>query len=379
MRSMNFSLRTTFAFLLAFTLILSLAACQAATTDTTAAPTIAPTPTPDGPGKIALFLPENGAPRYEKFDYPFFVQRLEELGLNVDEEFLYYNAENNVRTQTAQVEEALASGAKVLVLGPVSSEQAAELAIRGKEAGATIIAYDRNIVLTDQVDYHVNFDVIGVGVLQGQSLVRALSNVEEPNVVLIHGSPLDANALFFKRGLESALEGTDINVLAEYDNIDWSAATAETHMTRALQLFGEEIDGVYAANDGTAEGAITAMKASGLETIPPTTGQDADLAAIQRIVAGEQYSTIYKAIPIEAEAAAELAYAILRNETIPLGLVNGTVFNGEIDVPAVLLEPTLVTLDNIADTVIADGFWTLEDICVREYIEPCREAGLFDQ
>lgn len=365
--------------LLTLLLALSLLACtQTATPNTAVTPSPRPSPTPAGPPKIALFLPEKNTPRYEKFDYPYFRDRLAALGLDMEEEFLYYNAENNVRTQTAQVEEALSAGARVLVIDPVNSEQAAELANRAKEFEATVIAYDRSIVLTNQVDYYINFDVIRVGELQAESLLDALEGEPRRNVILIHGSPLDANVLFLKRGVEQAFAGENVTVLAEYDNIDWTPTTAETLMSRALTQHGDRIDGVYAANDGTAEGAIAAMKEAGIDPLLPTTGQDADLAAIQRIVAGEQYSTIYKAIPLEAEAAAELAFAVLRGEPIPIGLVNGTAFNGQIDVPAVLLDPTLVTVDNIAETVIADNFWSVEEICVDEYVEPCREAGLLD-
>ncbi len=122
--------------------------------------------------------------------------------------------------------------------------------------------------------------------------------------------------------------------------------------------------GVYAANDGTAGGAIAAMKGNGIDpkTIP-TTGQDAELAAIQRILAGEQYMTVYKAIKPEAEQAAQLAVALAKGEDPPAGLVNDKVDNGQKQVASVLLQPVAVTKDNINDTIVKDGFWTAQQIC----------------
>jgi D-xylose transport system substrate-binding protein len=140
---------------------------------------------------------------------------------------------------------------------------------------------------------------------------------------------------------------------------------------------GNKVDGVYAANDGTASGAIAAMKAAGLDPLPPVTGQDAELAGIQRILAGEQYMTVYKAIKPEAEAAAQLAYDLLTNANVPADMTQGkTVNNGTIDVPSVLLTPIAVTKDNIKDTVVADNFWTVDQICTADYADACTAAGL---
>jgi D-xylose transport system substrate-binding protein len=135
--------------------------------------------------------------------------------------------------------------------------------------------------------------------------------------------------------------------------------------------------GVYAANDGTAGGAIAAMKSAGIDpSTRPTTGQDAELAAIQRILVDEQYMTVYKAIKPEAEAAAQLAVALVRGEDPPSGLVNGEVDNGMEQVPSVLLTPVAVTKDNIQDTVVKDGFWTADQICTGRYAQACQQAGI---
>jgi D-xylose transport system substrate-binding protein len=148
-------------------------------------------------------------------------------------------------------------------------------------------------------------------------------------------------------------------------------------MQQALTAMNNKVDGVYAANDGTASGAIAAMKAANISPLPPVTGQDAELAGIQRILAGEQYMTVYKAIKPEAEAAAQLAYDLMSGTSVPDSMTNGaTTNNGSIDVPSVLLTPVAVTKDNIKDTVVADGFWTVDQICTADYADACSAAGL---
>jgi len=147
-------------------------------------------------------------------------------------------------------------------------------------------------------------------------------------------------------------------------------------MQQALTALGNKVDGVYAANDGTAGGAIAAMKAAGLSPLPPITGQDAELAAIQRILAGEQYMTVYKAIKPEAEGAAQLAFTLDSGGTPAAASVNGKVNNGKIDVPSVLLTPVAVTKDNVESTVVADGFWKASDICTADYAQACTANGV---
>ena len=201
-----------------------------------------------------------------------------------------------------------------------------------------------------------------------------------PSIVMINGSPTDNNATLFKQGAHSVFDplvsAGKLTIAKEYDTPDWSPDQAQNEMQQALTALGNKVDGVYAANDGTGGGAIAAMKAAGLNPLPPVTGQDAELAAIQRILVGEQYMTVYKAIKPEAEAAATLAYDLLTGTTVPSDMVNGKTNNGNIDVPSVLLTPVAVTKDNIKTTVIADGFWKVSDICTADYAQACKDAGL---
>lgn len=269
------------------------------------------------------------------------------------------------------------------MLDPVDSAAAATIADKAKAQGVPVIAYDRLILNSDGVDYYISFDNEEVGKLQAQSLVDDLNkmNVSNPSIVMINGSPTDNNAGLFKQGAHSVFDPLvadgKLTIAKEYDTPDWSPDQAQNEMQQALTALGNKVDGVYAANDGTASGAIAAMKAAGLNPLPPVTGQDAELAGIQRILAGEQYMTVYKAIKPEAEAAAQLAYDLLTDANVPASMTNGkTVNNGSIDVPSVLLTPIAVTKDNIKDTVVADGFWTVAQICTADYAAACTAAGL---
>jgi D-xylose transport system substrate-binding protein len=119
------------------------------------------------------------------------------------------------------------------------------------------------------------------------------------------------------------------------------------------------------------------MKSAGMDPKQiPTTGQDAELAAIQRILAGEQYMTVYKAIKPEAEAAAQLAFDLLQGKTPGSDVVNGQTDNGQGQIPSVLLQPVAVTKDNVADTIVKDGFWTADQICTGQYKQACADAGI---
>jgi D-xylose transport system substrate-binding protein len=162
----------------------------------------------------------------------------------------------------------------------------------------------------------------------------------------------------------------------EFDILDWSPDRAQQAMEQAITALGREaIIGVCAANDGTAAGAIAALKGAGFATLPPVTGQDADLAAVQRILAGEQAMTVYKAFKPQARIAAEMAIAAATGVEYR-GAPTQTVSNGSVDVPSVLLEPVVVTRENVAGTIIAEGFYTTEQVCATEYRQACRRAGI---
>jgi D-xylose transport system substrate-binding protein len=339
--------------------------------------------TPAGPadqdegGTIALLLPESKTARYATQDRPNFERRVQELCPECD--VFYQNADQDAAKQQRQVEAAITEGVDVMVLDPVDSDSAATLAQRANDRGIPVVAYDR-LINNAPLNYYVSFDNEEVGRLQAQSLLDELKSRGDGDgsIVMINGAPTDNNATLFKRGAHSVFDDSSLEIAKEYDTPDWSPDAAQREMEQAITALGRNgFDGVYAANDGTAGGTIAALKGAGLDPERyPVTGQDAELAAIQRILAGSQYMTVYKAIKAEAEAAAELAVALLRDEEPPPGLVTGTVDNGEAEVPAVLLEPVAVTQDNVETTVIDDGFWSVDEICTQRYEQACETAGI---
>jgi D-xylose transport system substrate-binding protein len=212
--------------------------------------------------------------------------------------------------------------------------------------------------------------------LQGTALLTALKGKANATVVMINGDPTDNNATLFKQGAHSVLD-SKVTVAKEYDTPTWSPDNAQKEMTQALTALANKVDGVLAANDGTAGGAIAAMKAAGVNPLPPITGQDAELAAIQRIVAGTQTMTVYKAIVPEAEKAAELACYLATGKTVPADMTGGkTTDNKAGSVPSILLTPVAVDKSNVATTVVADKFWTKADICTAEFAAACAAAGI---
>lgn len=327
-------------------------------------------------GKIALLLPESKTARYESQDRPNFERKLKELC--ADCEILYSNADQDASKQQQQAEAALTQGAKVLVLDPVDGTTAGAIVTRAKQSNVPVISYDR-LILNADVDYYISFDNEQVGKLQGTALTDKLKeDGKSGSIVMINGAPTDNNAKLFKEGAHSVIDGSGLKVAKEYDTPDWSPDKAQSEMEQAITALGKTgFVGVYAANDGTAGGAIAAMKANGVDpTKIPITGQDAELAGIQRIVAGEQYMTVYKAIKPEAEAAAQLAVNLLQGKQPENSVVNGKTNNGQTDVPSVLLKPIAVTKDNINDTIIKDGFWKASEICTGRYAAGCKDAGI---
>lgn len=323
---------------------------------------------------IALLLPESKTARYESQDLPWFRKRLEALGHPADA-FIYANAGQDAAAQRNQAEAALTNGARVLVLDPVDSVAAGAVADLAGRAGVPVVAYDRLIRNSTHVTAYLSFDNQRVGRLQAESLLEALKGKDKATVVMINGSPTDNNAALLKTGAHQVLDGK-VQVVKEYDTPDWSPDRAQDQMQQALTALGNKVDGVYAANDGTAGGAIAAMKAAGLMPLPPVTGQDAELAGVQRVLAGEQYMTIYKALAREAQVAAELAHALATTGKLPKGMMTSEIHNGAVNVPALLLDPVAVTRANVKETVLKDGFWTTAQLCTAEFAAACKATGI---
>jgi D-xylose transport system substrate-binding protein len=321
---------------------------------------------------IALLLPESKTTRYEAFDKPLFEAKVKDLcsDCTVD----YYNADQDEAKQQQQVETAISQGAKVVVLDPVNGAGAGGMVQSAQDSGAKVIAYDRFI---EGVDYYMSFDNETVGKMQADALVKEVG--DKGSILMLNGAPSDPNAAQFKGGAHSVLDSSGVKILAEYDNPDWSPENAQQWTTDQLGKYQpDEIQGVYAANDGQAGGVVAALTGAGIaeDALPPITGQDAELAAIQRIVAGQQAMTIYKPIPIEAETAAEVAVKLVEGDEVGSSSDTGieqTDFQG---VKSFIFTPIVVTQDNVADTIVKDKFYSVEDICTSDFASACQAAGL---
>jgi len=329
-------------------------------------------------GKIAFLLPETQTARYETQDKPLFEQKVEELC--PDCEILYQNADQDPTKQQSQVEAAVTEGVDVIVLDPVDSTSAAGMVTRAQQSDIPVISYDRLILDADLAAY-AEFNSSEVGKQQGEALAKALEKDGNPTgpIVQINGDPKDNNAKLFKEGASSVFEEKGIKVAQEYDTPDWLPENAQKEMDQAITAVGEDgFHGVLAANDGTAGGAIAALKGAGIDpSTIPVTGQDAELAAVQRIIAGEQYMTVYKPIKPLADNAATLAVAVVNGEDpAESDVINGEEDNGTESVPSAITDTIPVYTDNVADTIVKDGYWTADDICTKEYVQDCKDAGI---
>jgi D-xylose transport system substrate-binding protein len=326
-------------------------------------------------GAVALLLPESKTARYETQDRPQFKAKLKELCPSC--KLLYSNADQDASKQLDQAEAALTAGAKVLVVDPVDAASAGAIVQRAQAQDVPVVAYDR-LITDSKVAYYVSYDNNKVGELQGQSLVDKLkADGKQGSIIMINGAPTDGNAKLFKQGAHKVIDASSFKVAKEYDTPDWSPDKAQDEAQQAISALGDDgFVAIYAANDGTAGGAIAALKAAKIDpkTIP-VTGQDSELAGIQRIVSGEQYMDVYKAIKPEAGIAAEAAFALLKGEGVDK-YATSTTDNGSFKVPTTLYDPVAVTSANVADTVVADRFWTVAQICTADYRAACDKLGL---
>ncbi len=316
---------------------------------------------------IALLLPESKTTRYESFDRPIFEKTVKKEC--PDCTVKYYNADQDEAKQTQQMETAISAGAKVIVLDPVNGPGAGGMVNSAHEAGAKVVAYDRFI---KSADYYMSFDNETVGKLQATELVKAMGN--KGGYLQLNGAPSDPNAAQFKKGAESVLKKSGLKLLTNtsYDNPDWSPNNAQKYVTDQLSKFSpDQIDGVYAANDGQAGGVIAALKGAGVaaDELPPVTGQDAELAAIQRIVAGEQAMTVFKSYFIEAAEAGKLAVNLATGKDVG----ETTDFEG---VESFIFEPVVVNQDNVQETIVESGLYSADDICTKAYAAACKKAGV---
>lgn len=330
---------------------------------------------------IAVLLPDSASSsRWEQDDRRFLSAAFDEAGVS----YSIVNAEGDAAQQIAQAEQAITNGAKVILMVNLDSGSGAAIIDLAREAGVSVIDYDRLTIEGDGADFYVSFDNEAVGRLQGEGLVLAVeaAGLENPRVAVLNGSPTDNNATLFKNGYDGVInplfEDGSWTEIDDQSVPNWDNQEALIIFEQILAAQAENcgIDAAIAANDGLAGAVIAALENAGCDYIP-VTGQDATAAGIQNVLAGRQSMTVYKAIKAQAEAAAALAIAIV-NEEDTSELVNGETDNGTNMIPSILLVPVSVTAENVAETVIADGFRTWEEICVDDIAEFCPEDAMME-
>lgn len=336
---------------------------------------------------IGLLLPEKETARYEKFDRPVIEQQVKEL-THGKGTLLYANAEQDADKQKAQLQRMVADKdhpVDTIIIDAVDAKAIGPDIERAKNAGVHIIAYDR--LAEGPIDGFVTFDGALVGAVQGQALLEALDDDDPGSVgakgrtkqiVMMNGAPTDPNAATFKKAALGELHN-DVTIAATYDTEGWKPDNARANMAAAIEELGvTHIDAVYSANDGMASGIIKALKDAGVTKLPPITGQDAELPAVQRIVSGEQYMTVYKPYREEATVAARMAVNISQNRMIAYdALVRDRTHSATTkNIPLHLVPVRPLTQESIRSTVLQDEIYTVKEICTRAYRAQCREIGL---
>lgn len=304
--------------------------------------------------RIGLSMDTLKEERWQR-DRDLFVERAKELGADV----LVQAADGDDKVQTQQAENLLTQGVNVLVVIPHNGEVAASIVEASHRQNVPVVSYDR-LIRNSEPDLYISFDNEKVGELQARYLVE---RAPKGNYVLIGGAPTDNNATLFRKGqmniLKPAIDRGDIKIVADQWARDWLASEALRHTENALTQAHNNVVAVVVSNDGTAGGAIQALEEQKLAGKVLVSGQDADLAGLQRIIAGTQSMTVYKPVAQLARRAAEAAVALARHERVES---TSAINNGKVDVPSVLLEPLVVDKNNIVDTVIKDGYQKLEDV-----------------
>jgi ABC-type xylose transport system substrate-binding protein len=322
---------------------------------------------------VGVLLPGGGASRFGQFDRPLIERKLKQLCPHCPAAAVMATPEPEVQQQ--QFDAMITRGVDVLILSAIDPRSLRSSVEAAHRAGIPVVAYDR--LALGPISGYVTFDGAAVGRLQGEALLKGMgAKADRGQIVMLNGPAADPNAGWFKRGALSVLRG-EVRIGASYDTPDWRPDNAYTEMAGAVAALGAgHVDGVLAANDSLAGAAIAALDAGAVRPLPPVTGQDADLVAVQRIVAGRQYMTVYKSYRAEADAAVEMAVALGRGE--PVGSVAATTVDSATtkDIPSVLLPSYSVTTGTIKDTVVKDGIYTIDQICIPKLRSACAKAGL---
>ena len=355
--------------------------------------------------EIWVLLPDSASsPRWESDDRPYFDKAFNDAGAK----HTIVNAEGDAATQQSQAEQAIAADAGVIVLTSIDTGSGGAIIDSAKEAGVDVIEYDRFNTGSSGGSVYVSFDNVQVGATMAEVLEPAIDDLgkDPANVVELNGGEEDNNAFLFKDGYDATVQehvsDGSWKLVADQFVPGWGAnGEGQGIMEQILTDSNNKVDAVFAANDNLAQQAINALDAAGVGPVP-LSGQDASAAGIQNILLGNQTMTVYKPIAAEAEVAAKAALALCAGEdpsavepdfaaslspataeaidlnTIGIKAADGKPADsptGDGVVPYLALSPIGVTVDNIADTVIADNFRTIEEVCTGDTADTdfCKE------
>jgi D-xylose transport system substrate-binding protein len=299
--------------------------------------------------KIGFSIDDLRVERWTR-DRDYFVAAAEKLGAKV----FVQSADASEQRQIAQIENLISRGVDVLVIVPFNANVFTNTIREAKKAGIKVLSYDR-LILNADLDAYISFDNEKVGEMQAEGVLKIQP---KGNFYLLGGSPTDNNAKMLRAGqlkvLQPHIDKGTIKVVGQQWVKDWSASEAMSIVENALTANKNNIDAIVASNDGTAGGAIQALAAQKLSGKVPVSGQDADLAAIKRIIAGTQAVSVYKPLKVIATEAAKLSVQLARGEK---PAYNATYDNGLKKVDTVLLKPTALTKENV-NILVDDGFYT---------------------
>jgi D-xylose transport system substrate-binding protein len=343
---------------------------------------------------IWVLLPDSAtSPRWESDDRPYLDQAFTEAGV----EHTIVNAEGDAATQQSQAEQAIADGAGVIILASIDTGSGGTIIDLAKEAGVQVIEYDRFNTGSSGGAAYVSFDNVKVGATMAEVLEPIIDELPgTPQVVMLNGGEEDNNAFLFRDGyaatVEAKVDAGDWALVADEFVPGWGAnGEGQQLMEQILTDANNKVDAVFAANDNLATQAINALDAAGVGPVP-LSGQDATAAGLQQIILGQQTMTVYKPIQAEADLAAKAALALCAGEdpttiesefdftSIGIQAEDGKPTDtptGEGIVPYLALTPTGVTEDNIMDTVVADDFVPIDEICTGDTADTdfCKENG----
>jgi putative multiple sugar transport system substrate-binding protein len=338
-------------------------------------------PAEDEKKLVGISMPTKTSTRWIS-DGESMVKSFESLGYATDLQF----ADNDIPNQIAQIENMVTKGADVLVIAAIDGSTLSDVLAKAKEAGVLVVAYDRLISKTEHVDYYATFDNFGVGVIQGTQLLEGLglkpgekapAGVGPFNVELFGGSPDDTNAFYFYDGAMSVIQpfiddGTIVIQSGQMGmdvvgTLRWDGAVAQARMENILSAnyTDKRVDGVLAPYDGLSRGIIAALRGVGYGTAdqpwPVITGQDAEVASVKAMIAGEQMYTVFKDTRELAAQTAKMVDQALKGETVDINDTT-TYDNGVKVVPSYLLTPYSVDITNYEKLLIESGYIKPEDL-----------------